>query len=311
MALQTHRFRLATPSVSELAKVIVGGGTLVAGDDPSTPLFVDYKIDDGNASSLIELTAELSARGFAYEALNPGTTPTAQAATLLGVGGTGTKLWVDEDFVTGNVDSDEIGKHGFRATVTGTGSTIAVLPGEVGRTGIIRLDGGTAAAAKAAMHLGETGAGLFNLGTGQNQWDVYWDVRPQNSILATGVQIIQCGFGLEWTATDELLNGAYVRYLPGTDTFWSLVLANGGTRSVVAGTTSPVLNTWVRAGIRITYPGGVPTAQLMINGAAQGATETANFPTGAMGWGVKIDGIAAPVAEGMLDVDRCEVAQAL
>lgn len=311
MALQTHRFRLAVPSVADLAKVVVGGGSLVAGPSPSTPVFVDYRIDDGNANSLIQLTEELAKRGYSYDSLNPGTTPTAAAASLLGVS-SASKLWIDEDFLTSNVDTDEIGRAGWRSNTSGTGADISIVPGTVGRAGVIRLGAGTAAAAKSDVHIGDSvEGGHFLVNSTQGQWDYYWDVMPGGSLDILNLEIMQFGLGLEWTLTGILLNGIVVRFLPGVDTFWTLYCVNGGVPSFQPGTTPPALNTWVRLGVRITYPGGVPTAQLMVNDVAQGTPITTNFPTSALGVGAKIDGQGAAPTEAFVHIDSCEVKQAL
>lgn len=311
MALQTHRFVRGGVDIGSLAKRLPSGSGLALGTNPPSPQYEDVRVDDANPNNLLELVEEMGRLGYSYHSLNPVTTPTAQAATALGVGGTGSYKYIDEPFVTGNVDTDEIGLHNWRTNTNGTGADISIVPGELGRPGIIRLGAGTAAAAKADVHIGDSLiGGHFLLNAPQNQWDTYWDVRPGGSFDPTDLEVMQFGFGLEWTLTGQLLNGVLVRYLAGIDTFWTLLCVNAGATSVSAGTTAPALDTWVRLGVRITYPGGVPTAQLMVNGVAEGTPITTNFPTTAQGVGAKIDGVGSADPEAFVHVDHCEVSQA-
>jgi hypothetical protein len=141
------------------------------------------------------------------------------------------------------------------------------------------------------------------LNASQNTIYAGWKLRPVNSIAATDLERVMFGFGSEWAADAELNNGVYVRYTPLSDTNYMLVCANGGTRTTSSSGTAPVVGTELLFEIRITYPGGVPTVRLYINGSAVGADITTNIPANSVSPGVGIYSLGAIITEPMLDID--------
>lgn len=299
--MPVYRYQQRHVDIAILSRLVPG--SLVLGSQ--SPSYVDITAPTGSLSDLDE---EMGRRGYVRTATDPSSTPTQQVQTDLGV--SGLVLLVDEHFFCGQITGGQIGLYNWKSSVSGTGATVAGQTGEIGHPGIIRLEGGTAAAGRAAIMLGDSAfVGNMILTSTQNQIDLSFDVRPRASVAPADLEMIQAGFGMEWTTTGELLNGVYVRFNPASDVFWTLVTANGGARSASAGTVAPAAGSWARLGVRIIYPGGVPTAQLVVNDVAVGAPLTTNFPAAAVGIGCKIDGNAG-MTEPLLDVDRARLVQA-
>jgi hypothetical protein len=141
----------------------------------------------------------------------------------------------------------------------------------------------------AAAHLGDSIIGGNTFIAGPNQLEYEALVKLLGSVGVGDLEIAQWGLGLEWTLVGELLNGIYIRIAPATSPNFTLVTANGGVRTAVVGSTAAALNTWYRIGFIVTFPGGIPTVQLRLNGTNQGAPITTNIPTAAVAVGQKID----------------------
>jgi hypothetical protein len=65
-------------------------------------------------------------------------------------------------------------------------------------------------------------------------------------------------------------------------------VTNGGSKVLTATSIAVAAAAWYRIGIRITYPGGTPTAELLINGTVR-ATSTAPFPSAGLALGIIMD----------------------
>lgn len=300
MAITVYRYRFDHVDIAKLAKVVPNSPTLSA----SAPSYVDISVDSAAKSDLDEAMAKL---GFAFLSTSPSDTPTAALSTALGATTFDPRriLWKDH-FVTGNPGTtDKFGSAGWRTQVNGTGPDITIDPGEAGRPGIARMEAGTTAAARAAIYLGDSTLANNIHATGtQNQIDYGWVVRPGGSLLAVNLERLQLGLGSEWSLDAELLNGIYWRYTPVGDTFWTLVTANGGTRTTSVSTVTPTVGTWNHLAVRITYPGGVPTVQGFIDGASAGTAITTNLPAASVSPGLLIQSQGSIVLEAFVDIDE-------
>jgi hypothetical protein len=212
-------------------------------------------------------------------------------------------LVVFDHFQGGNVDADEFGLMGWRIHVGGTGPDVDFAAGVAGHPGIVRLESGTTAAARAAIALGDTVTGGRIVVGGNNPIVCEAVVRLPDATSVTNTQEVTLGLGLDWDADVELADGIYFRYTPGTDTFWSLVCASGGVRTVRASGTIPVAGNWVRLGFSAT----ATSVTFLLNGVAQGAAITTNIPTIGLGFGAK--NRANGVAESLFDIDYVALTQ--
>lgn len=214
-------------------------------------------------------------------------------------------IW--DHFLTSNLSTTSVGSHGWRVSNTGTGSNVTTVF-EDGRPGVIRLTGGTAAAARAALYMGDSSNGTrFVIGSkgGALTFEALIKFPASGDFNAANLERFQLGFGLDWSADTELADGVYCRFTPGVDTNFALVLANGGTRTVQAGITAPAAGVWVRVGIVITM-GATPTAELYINGVSQGSAISTNMPT-QVSLGMKMQSAGGAAASSY--IDYCLVTQ--
>lgn len=219
-----------------------------------------------------------------------------ETLTIAASGGGSTDLRdliIMDHFVTGNTSSDAIGSHGWRQLSLGTGADIT-LSGEAGHPGILDLGSGTTASGRVAIYVGESGGLVVLPGTSQNQIDIEFLVRlNSNALSSANCDRVTFGFGDQWgaAADTEHTNGIYMEYRPADNANFRLTTASGGTRTKGASTTAPTAGNWYRIGLRITFPGGTPTAALLINGTVA-VTQTTNIPTAGLGVGFRIDGAA-------------------
>lgn len=266
-------------------------------------MFADITLT-GAKTDLDEAMATL---GYTYESTDPATTTGGQASTEMGSIFEPRRVLWEDHFVTGNPgSSDSFGMMGWRCTPTGTGANVTIIDGTAGRPGIAQIEGGTSAAARSSIYLGNStlANNLFVASATQNQIDFAWVVKPFQSIAVTDLERLQVGVGSEWSVDAELANGVYWRYTTGIDSSWTLVAANGGTRTVSASGTAPVVGTWVKLAVRMTYPGGVATARGYINDVAVGSAITTNIPAAAVSPGAMIQGVGAVITEAMLHIDE-------
>lgn len=208
-------------------------------------------------------------------------------------------ILVFDHFVSSNVDSDELGTAGWRISSTGAGN-VTTLASVAGHPGIVGINPGASAGGYVSIHLGDSLTGTTFLVGGTSQIEFEAMMRFTGSINSTDLEGVQMGFGLEWTTVGQHSNGVFVRFFPATDTTFVMVATNGGTATTSNGTTTVALNTWYRVGFVISSPGTSPSAQLYVNGSAEGSAVTTNFPTAGIAFGQKIDGAGAttdPVAQ--------------
>lgn len=302
MAAHVYRFLQAHVDIARLLG-FVGGAAMTLGSQ--SPIYFDVTADSTQLNDLSEI---LGRSGYSLFATDPGTTPTQDTSTALSVAGFDPRriLWRDH-FITGNAGvSNQFGMMGWKTLTAGTGPDLTITAGTASHPGLARFEAGTSAVARAAIMLGDSAIAntIFIGASTQNQIDTGWVLAPRNTIAATDLERLQVGLGSEWTADAELANGLYWRYTPGTDTFYSLVAANGGARTVRASTTTPVVGTFVRLGAKITFPAGVPTVQAQVNGVDVGAVITTNIPAAAVSPGCMLQSVGGVVLEAMLDLDE-------
>lgn len=216
-------------------------------------------------------------------------------------------IW--DDFVTGNLDTDEIGAMGWRDSGAGAGNDMSVLS-DAGHPGIVSLEAGTLGTGRKALFLGSNIAFAGLVVDGSASIELEWMVRLSGSIGAADLEMVQFGLGLEWTVAGELLNGVYMRFNPTGDTTFVVVAATAGVRTAEAGTTVVVIDTWYRVGLVISDPGGTPSVQLVVNGSDEGDPVTTNIPAAALGFGVKVDSAGGGTSPA-IDVDYAALRQDL
>jgi len=196
-------------------------------------------------------------------------------------------VFLHEHFLSGNTDIDEIGVMGWRTYSIGTGNDITFFMSQAGRPGILQLNGGTAGTSRAAIALGdELGVGGRTILGGTNPINLEFLMRfpSASDLLVANIERMECGFGLDWNPDVQLPNALVVRYDPAASSFWSLVAANAGVRTVVSTGIAPVAGIWARCKIVFTTGLG---AELFINGASVASLNT-NIPVIAVGVGIKI-----------------------
>lgn len=193
---------------------------------------------------------------------------------------------VFDHFQSGNDDSDEHGWMGWRELGSGTGSSISYT-GLAGHPGIVQINAGTAGGARRALALGDDvgGAGGRVVLGGANVMEMEALLRfpVAGDFDAANLEDCMVGLGLEWNGDQELYNGVYVRFKPGSDTNWSIVAANAGVRTVVSLGTAPVAGNWVRVGFSATSS----SIQGRFNGADVGSVISTSIPPVGLGFGLK------------------------
>lgn len=215
-----------------------------------------------------------------------------------------------DHFMSGNVSSDALGSAGWRQLQTGTGAD-SQISGEVGHPGIVDIGPGTTNSGRTAWYLGESGGLVILPGTsGQNTIELEALIRiNSNATSSANNDRITVGFGDQWgaAADTEHTNGVYLEYRPADNANFRLTTASASSRTKGASTTAPSADTWYRIGLKVTFPGGTPTVELLINGTSV-VTHTTNIPTTGLGVGFRIDG-ATTANEPRLQVDYIWVKQ--
>lgn len=214
-----------------------------------------------------------------------------------------------DHLISGNISSDSFGSAGWRLIVAGTGSDQAMTP-EAGHPGVADFGIGSTAAGRCAMYLGESGILNFSLLTTQNQIECEWLVKLNAAaLLSTSLERIVIGFGSNFDAVagTEHTDGLYCEFNPALSANFQFVNAVAGVRTRVDSTIPPTAATWFRIGLRITYPAGVPTVELLINGFTR-VTSTVTFPSASLGFGIRGDA-NVNAAEPRFQVDYARLIQ--
>lgn len=213
-----------------------------------------------------------------------------------------------DHFVIGSNVSERLGALGWLTTVSGTGADM-VSTGEVGHPGVLDMGAGTTAAGRVAIYLGDSTNFLnLALGTTQGTIDLEWLVKVNaNALSSSNTERLCFGFGDTFDAASgaELTNGIYAEFNPTLSANWRLVTANGGTRTrTTSSGSNPTSGTWYRVTIRMSYPGGTPTAELFVNGTSV-ASHTTNIPTLGLGLGCRLDCNGTTEPRVQVDYMRC------
>lgn len=295
--MPTYRYKQQHVSITDISRFVPGSLALVA---QGPEVFVDIS---GSLESKTDLDEEMLRRGYLFDTTDPVVGPAAQSTAVT------PSYVIEDDFVLGNIDSDELGKMGWRAGAVGAGS-LSAATSSAGHPGVLSINAGTTDASISAIYLGETNIESFVLGTTQNELWMEWLVAfNANALNSTHTERFAVGFGLSWNAAagTEQANGVYWEMAPGTSANIQLVTANASTRTKGSSGVAPSAGYWYRIGIKITYPGSVPTATLYINGIEK-VSQTTNFPVTRLGVGARGDAAAGGSA-GIMDVDYCRVWQ--
>lgn len=196
---------------------------------------------------------------------------------------------INEDWITGNEDTDEAGRLGWRISTAGTGASTARQPGVAGHDGIMRLNCGTAATARGVLHLVGAGLGAVVVGGGEIFVD---QVVRVTGVLANHERTI-IGLADELTVVGDFVNGIYFQLLGGAtpDTNWHLVTANAGARTRRDTGIAYSTGGWIRLGFKVNAAG--TSVQAYVNGVSAGAPITTDIPTSAIGPILKNDALAS------------------
>jgi len=320
MATVVRRYqRVRAPLTVQLARLLPAGA-FVSSSAPLPGEFVDLSLNNAITNYAADADEIMVSLGFSFVAENPVPTLAAAAAaavppvtsiressgpTDLTIGAvangqflqrSGTTLVggssgafdlrdviVWDHFLSGNVDTDEIGWMGWRYSGTGTGQSI-VFSGEPDRPGIMVLNSGTAAAARAVLHLGEASVGgkVVLAGTNPIVYETRFRFPVAGDFSATFLESCHFGFSSNWGVDADPTTGLFIRFAPAapsSDATYKLVAITGGTATVLASTVAPVAGAWVT--FVMTFTPGTGLATLSINGTPVAGSISTNIPTSA------------------------------
>lgn len=314
MTTHIYRYRATQPAftTAQLQKRVHASATI---SDAAGGMTVDISCDD---SRLTDLDEEMLGKGYSRQSTDPGVTPPSElrlangtiltaaspadgeflkrsGATIIGASGGSSfdqrDVLVYDHFILGSQTSERVGLMGWLINVQGTGSDLLVA-GEVGHPGILDFGVGTTTAGRCNLWIGDATNLNFLLNATQNQIDLEWLVRFNAAALSsTNMERFFVGFGDTFDATSgtEMTNGIYAEFNPALSSNWRLVTSSAGTKTrTTSSGSNPTSATWYRVGIRMTFPGGVPTANLLINGTVV-ASHTTNIPSVGLGVGIRMD----------------------
>jgi hypothetical protein len=244
-------------------------GTITEGDDSRIPIQGENDAlqgTDGTPSNTNRYVTNSDSRllGIAYDPIN----------TL-----------VEDHFMTGNLDTDEIGKMGWRRSINGTAAA-TILLSEGGHPGIIQLKSGTGALGRSSIHLGN-GIGFPMIIGGVNQIAFESLVKFDTTINAADLEDAHMGLAGMWDNNNAMADGICITLEPSITNVFRLRVMNSTVATVVNSTTAVALNTWYRVGFVVSDPGGTPSVQMYINGSAEGSPITTNIPTTSLACGFR------------------------
>lgn len=322
MATVVRRYQRVLPSMVVQLSKLIAPGSLVSTSAPLPGEFIDISVNNAIANYAADLDAIMTSAGFSFVSPeNPTSTLAAAAAAAVPavtsvresggptdlaigavadgqvltrsgstlVGGAGSSfdlrdMLIYDHFLSGNIDTDEIGLMGWRYSGAGTGQSVS-FTGEPDRPGILVLNSGTAAAARAILHLGEaTVGGKIRLaGTNPIVLTTRFRFPIGGDFSATFLESMIFGFATDWGADAEPTDGLYIRFAPAapfSDATYKLVAVTAGVSTVLASTTAPVAGAWVT--FVLIFTPGTGLATWSINGVAVAGSISTNIPTSAV-----------------------------
>ena len=333
--------RVECISVADITKQLPAG-TFTTMSAPSPAHMVDVTVSAGGVN---DATTYMTSRGYTLFATDPANTLDQAAAaivtpinrvklpdnTVLTMGAvadgqivsrSGTSLVgaaasgfdirdqvAFDHFVAGSVTSERIGVMGWLSSTSGTGSDL-VIGGEAGHPGFLDLGAGTVAAGRTSVYVGDASFPLAVLNGTQGQVAIEWLIRfNANALLTANMERFTVGFGDQFggAASVEHSNGVYCEFDPLASANFRLVNALATSRTRIDSTIAVTANNWWRIGLQVTYPGGVPTSSLLVNGVVR-ATSTLNFPTAGFGFGIRIES-QATASEARVQADYMKLVQ--
>lgn len=193
-----------------------------------------------------------------------------------------------DHFITSNATSISFGNYNWRKSGTGTGNDL-IQSGEAGHPGIARILGGTGAAARSAISVGDGFETIIAGGTNAIEFEAL--VSPRTSVASANLLQFLLGAGLGWntTGSNPLTDGIYWRFTAASDTNLVGVCRASSTETTRVSSTVPTVNSWYRIGF-IWTPGGTPSVQFKLNGANVGAAITTNIPSILISPGFRVTG---------------------
>jgi hypothetical protein len=303
MAIHIYRYKFNFVDATRLAKAVPNSPTLNA----SSPGYVDISVDEAAKPDLDEAMA---LNGYSYVSTDPANTPTQALAVDIGTASFDIRdVLVWDHFVVGSLATERIGFMGWQVLTSGTGADV-VATSEAGHPGIIDFGAGTVAGGRTTLYLGNTSLLNLLLTTGQNELNLEYLVRLNaNALIATSNERFILGFGdsFDAAAGGETANGVYLELNPALSPNFQLVTAASAVRTRTDTTLVAAASVWYRVVVRVSFPGGVPTGEILINGVSR-CTATATLPGTRVGIGVRMDSNINS-AEPRFQIDYCKLTQ--
>lgn len=196
---------------------------------------------------------------------------------------------VSEHFISGNADTDELGKHGWRQSSGGGGSSVSV-GGASNAPGMLILNAGTAANGYASANLGDTGFAGIVL-PGSTTYRLNARVRGRNDVSVVSLESFRIGCFDVLSSNAPPNNGWGIKADPSLSNNWILWARSTGVETTLAHLTAAVtLNAWTEVEIVATST----SISGSVNGVAFSASVTTNIPTIALGPAIKIRSNGSP-----------------
>jgi len=303
MAIHIYRYKFNFVDITRLARSVPNSPTLSA----NSPGYIDISVD---SAAKADLDDAMATKGYSYVSTDPSNTPTQALATDIGTAMFDMRdILVWDHFIVGSISGGQIGFMCWQTQVSGTGADYTPT-GEAGHPGIVDIGVGSTAAGRGAIYLGDTSNLNLALGTTQNEINLEFLLRLNaNALLSTSMERFVLGFGdtFDVSAGTEMTNGIYLELNPSLSANFKLVTSAASTRTRTDTTLAPTAGNWYRVVIRVSYPGGVPTAEIIVNGTSR-CTATANIPSALVGLGARMDANANS-AEPRYQLDYCKLSQ--
>lgn len=205
-----------------------------------------------------------------------------------------------DDFLNDAID-DRLGALGWSIDNTGTGTSPAMIPGESGRPGIVRLGSGATGTTRSCINLSSAGALPMNTFA-----DLMFVASVRISSLTAFSRCV-AGLGDVVTAFGDQTNGIYFTFDPAAgETTWKLVASSGGVQTRRDTGITVAANTFYR--LKFTVNAAGTSIQARVDGTDVGAAITTNIPTVNLAWLFKTDGASGGTSRNF-DIDYFQFTQ--